>query len=109
MTKTVAFQNQVKSLIDNLKGICANYGLGNDGDEYKVITQVFLYKFLNDKFTYEVKQLNPDLVEAEDLQKTLEEYSDENYEMLTLQLNADTAVLQPHHLISHLHLKYFYL
>ena len=103
MTKTVAFQNQVKSLIDNLKGICANYGLGNDGDEYKVITQVFLYKFLNDKFTYEVKQLNPDLVEAEDLQKTLEEYSDENYEMLTLQLNADTAVLQPHHLISHLY------
>ncbi|MBW2960421.1 HsdM family class I SAM-dependent methyltransferase [Mesonia aestuariivivens] len=103
MTTTVAFQNQVKSLIDNLKGICANYGLGNDGDEYKVITQVFLYKFLNDKFTYEVKQLNPDLVEAEDLQKTLEEYSDENYEMLTLQLNADTAVLQPHHLISHLY------
>ncbi len=31
-------------------------GLGNDGNEFKIITQVFLYKFLNDKFAYEVKQ-----------------------------------------------------
>ena len=29
--------------------------MGNDGNEYKIITQVFLYKFLNDKFGYELK------------------------------------------------------
>jgi len=29
--------------------------LGNDGNEFKIITQVFLYKFTNDKFAYEVK------------------------------------------------------
>lgn len=38
------------ALIDALKTICRSYGLGNDGNEYKIITQVFLYKFLNDKF-----------------------------------------------------------
>ncbi|AOW17117.1 N-6 DNA methylase [Polaribacter vadi] len=102
MTTTVQFQTEVKNLIDSLKGICSNYGLGNDGDEYKIITQVFLYKFLNDKFAYEVKQLNPALAKVEKWQKAIEALPDEEYEMLTLQLNADTAVLQTQHLISHL-------
>ncbi|NDI99422.1 SAM-dependent DNA methyltransferase [Flavobacterium sp. LaA7.5] len=102
MTTTVQFQTQVKGLIDSLKGICSNYGLGNDGDEYKIITQVFLYKFLNDKFAYEVKQLKPNLAKAEKWQKAIEKLSGEEYEMLTLQLNADTAILEPHHFISHL-------
>lgn len=102
MTTTVEFQTQVKNLIDNLKGICANYGLGNSGDEYIIITQTFLYKFLNDKFAYEVKKLNPELAKVENWQKAIEQLSDEEYEMLTLQLTADTAVLQSHHFISHL-------
>lgn len=46
---TQNFTDQTKSLIDSLKTICANYGLGNDGNEFKIISQVFLYKFLNDK------------------------------------------------------------
>ncbi|MCR2005632.1 hypothetical protein NSB20_08825 [Bacteroides acidifaciens] len=32
-------------LIDGLKATCQSYGMGNDGNEYKIITQVFLYKF----------------------------------------------------------------
>lgn len=102
MTTTVQFQTQVKNLIDSLKGICSNYGLGNSGDEYIIITQTFLYKFLNDKFAYEVKQLNPELAEADNWQKAIEQLNEEAYEMLTLQLSADTAVLKPHHFISHL-------
>ncbi|MEO2060815.1 MAG: class I SAM-dependent DNA methyltransferase [Mesonia sp.] len=102
MTTTVQFQTQVKNLIDSLKGICSNYGLGNSGDEYIIITQTFLYKFLNDKFAYEVKQLNPELAKADNWQKAIEQLSEEEYEMLTLQLSADTAVLKPHHFISHL-------
>ena len=54
---TQDFTAQTKELIDNLKGVCASYGLGNDGNEFKIITQVFLYKFMNDKFGYEVKQI----------------------------------------------------
>lgn len=37
------FQKQATALIDDLKGVCANYGLGNDGNEFKIITQIFLY------------------------------------------------------------------
>ena len=47
-------------LIDDLKSTCQTYGLGNDGNEYKIITQVFLYKFLNDKFTHEIKKIRPE-------------------------------------------------
>ena len=38
------FQQKTKTLIDSLKSICANYGLGNDGNdgnEFKIITQTF--------------------------------------------------------------------
>jgi len=49
------FKNKVTALIDSLKSISANYGLGNDGNEFKIITQVFLYKFMNDKFAYQIK------------------------------------------------------
>ena len=54
----IDFKEKTKTLIDSLKSISANYGLGNDGNEFKIITQVFLYKFMNDKFAYEVKKLD---------------------------------------------------
>ncbi len=41
---TVDFEKQTKELIDSLKAICTSYGLGNDGNEFKIITQLFLYK-----------------------------------------------------------------
>lgn len=44
-------------MIDSLKGVCGNSGLGNDGNEFKIVTQVFLYKFINDKFAHEKKSL----------------------------------------------------
>lgn len=53
------------ALIDALKATCQSYGMGNDGNEYKIITQVFLYKFINDKFGYEVKQISSKLAAAE--------------------------------------------
>ena len=62
---TQDFTTQTKELIDNLKGVCTSYGLGNDGNEFKIITQVFLYKFMNDKFGHEVKLLDAKLKNAE--------------------------------------------
>jgi type I restriction enzyme M protein len=44
------FKAKATTLIDDLKSVCAQNGLGNDGNEFKIITQLFLYKFLNDKF-----------------------------------------------------------
>jgi type I restriction enzyme M protein len=61
---TKDFTVDTKQLIDNLKGVCTSYGLGNDGNEFKIITQVFLYKFMNDKFSYEVKQIDSKLKHA---------------------------------------------
>jgi len=97
------FTTQTKTLIDNLKGICSTYGLGNDGNEFKIITQVFLYKFMNDKFGYEVKQLDSKLKNAENWEKTISEYSDKDYEMLLLKMSADSAKLKREHFLSNLH------
>ena len=94
------FQIKTKALIDNLKSISANYGLGNDGNEFKIITQVFLYKFMNDKFAYEVKKIDNKLKNSENWEKEISNYSDEDYEMLLMQLGADTAKLFPEHFIS---------
>src|SRR4030066_1211602 len=100
---TKDFENKVKSLIDELKGVCANYGLGNDGNEFKIITQVFLYKFLNDKFAFGAKQIDKNLATDDNWQETLKNYSKNDYEMLLMQLSEGTAQLQPEHFIASLY------
>lgn len=102
---TQDFTAQTKELIDNLKGVCTSYGLGNDGNEFKIITQVFLYKFMNDKFGYEVKQLEPKLATAESWEKEIAQYSDKQYEMLLLRMNPDSAKLKREHFLSNLYNK----
>ncbi|HZH67972.1 MAG TPA: class I SAM-dependent DNA methyltransferase, partial [Chitinophagales bacterium] len=98
----IDFTEKTKDLIDSLKGISASYGLGNDGNEFKIITQVFLYKFMNDKFAHEVKKIDKKLKDADNWEQVISSYSDDDYEMLLLQLGADTAKLRPHHFISNL-------
>lgn len=92
----------VKKLIDDLKAICKNYGLGNDGNEYKIIVQVFLYKFICDKFGYSIKKTNERLKTAE---KWEEEYTNmnesEREEILDI-LDPNIPKLKPEHLISNL-------
>ncbi len=100
MNKTLEFEIKTKELIDNLKSVCAQYGLGNDGNEFKIITQVFLYKFLNDKFAYEVKQLEPKLAKAQSWEQELKKFKKKDYEMLLMQLSESTARLWPEHFIS---------
>lgn len=97
------FTAKTKELIDNLKGVCASYGLGNDGNEFKIITQVFLYKFMNDKFGYEVKELEPKLKKAANWEQEIARYSDKQYEMLLLRMSADSARLKREHFLSRLH------
>ena len=94
------YMEQTQNLIDELKAICANNGLGNDGNEFKIITQVFLYKYLNDKFIYEIKIAEPSLAEASPIEPVLNNYSDDDYEMLLMALHPSTARLKREHLIS---------
>ncbi|WP_308992762.1 class I SAM-dependent DNA methyltransferase [Mariniflexile litorale] len=99
---TNQFETQTKALIDDLKSVCANYGLGNDGNEFKIITQVFLYKFLNDKYVYELKQLEPDLAKAKNFDEALKKYTEDDLEMLTMQISENTARIAPKNLLSRL-------
>lgn len=96
------FTNQTKRLIDSLKGICASYGLGNDGNEFKIITQSFLYKFLNDKFGHEIKLLDPSLAKSENWEKEIATYSDNDYNLLLARMSPGAARLKPEHFISNL-------
>lgn len=99
---TQDFERKTKDLIDSLKSVCASNGLGNDGNEFKIITQVFLYKFLNDKFAYSIKQLDRSIRDADSWEKAVTELNDSDFEMLLLQLPAGTASLRPEHFITHL-------
>lgn len=99
------FQSKTKQLIDDLKSTCARNGLGNDASEFKIITQVFLYKLLNDKFTYETKQIEPKLANSDNWEQAFIALSDDEREMLAMQLPADAAELKQEHFISTLFAK----
>ena len=93
---------RTKRMIDDLKTICANFGLGGSPGEYKIITQVFLYKYLNDKFFYQVRKAEPSLAKEKNLEAVLGDMPDDQYEMLLAMLGGDTARLKKTHYISYL-------
>ena len=105
MTQVHEFERQTKVLIDDLKAVSANYGLGNDGNEFKIITQVFLYKFLNDKFIYEVKKIDTGIASADNIDEALSSFSTDDYEMLMMQLGERTAHIKPDQFISSLFIR----
>lgn len=95
---------QTHEMIDNLKAICTNYGLGNTGNEYKIITETFLYKFLNDKFFYELKKTVPAFKSktTRELEKILADMSENEFDSQTLYLSPHTAIIKPTQFISYL-------
>lgn len=97
-------QTQTKTMIDDLKSVCANYGLGNASSEYKIITEVFLYKFLNDKFIAEVRKATTSFADftPAQIEEKLSKMNIDDYEDLLLDINADTAKLSQKHFISYL-------
>lgn len=94
-----SYQQQSRDLIDGLKAVCAHHGLGNDGNEYKIIVQVFLYKLLSDKFAWEMKRLEPKLAKAGDWIAVWQVLPKKEREMLELQLGADVPRLTAAQLI----------
>lgn len=61
------FLDVVKQMIDRLKAMSESLGLSNTGDEYKIISELFTYKFLNDKLLYDFKN-------REDEKESFDEY-----------------------------------
>ena len=102
MPKEKSIKEKTIELIDALKATCQTYGMGNDGNEYKIITQVFLYKYLNDKFGYEVKKISEKLKKSEKWEITYEEMTeDERFDIFD-SLSSDVPHLYPQHLIANL-------
>ena len=91
-------KNQTYALIDDLKKTTTENGLAGSGNEYVVIVEIFLYKFLNDKFIYEAKKENPGLANAEDFFAALDAMSEDDYEEMCDSM-LDTIILKKEHLI----------
>ncbi len=91
------------NLIDELKATCQQKGLGNDGNEFKIITQVFLYKFLNDKFGWTLKnkegRYKKQFAKAEKWDEEYAKLSDEEQKRVCRSLGADCPNLYTRHLI----------
>ena len=98
----MSIKEKTFALIDGLKATCQQYGLGNDGNEYKIITQVFLYKFLNDKFGFELKKISPKLRDAEKWESVYEAMSEDDRLDLWDMLSPDIPRLKAEHLIANL-------
>lgn len=89
-----SYVETVENLVDRIKGILTSAGLGGEAGEYKLVTQSFLYKFLNDKFLYEAKKEDS----VNDYQHLMD-LNDDDYEMLQLSLDGNSAQIQRKDLI----------
>ena len=90
-----------KAMIDGLKTVCANAGLANDSSEYKIITEAFLYKFLNDKFLHELRKIDR-FKDSGDIEADYSAMDEDEREFELVDLPAGTAVIRPEYLISYL-------
>lgn len=103
-SNTQTAKNQIITIIDKLKATCASYGIGNDGNEYKIIISIFLYKFLNDKFAYEAKQADPKLqAKGKEWESQVATYSDKDYQTLLYKIGTKSAHLKREHYLSSLY------
>lgn len=94
---------KTEKMIDELKSVCSTYGLGNASSEYKIITEIFLYKYLNDKFIYETKKVAKELNEnstTKEVEKYLDSLSPEQFSILTMRMGANVAKIQNSYRVS---------
>lgn len=95
------------ALIDSLKSTTGEYGLANGGSEYRIITEIFLYKFFNDKFGYEAKNIDSPykdrLLKAEKWDAEYDTFSEDEVEDLFTYLPGNVPRLKPHHTLAHLY------
>lgn len=93
---------RTKQLIDRLKATCAQYGLGNDGNEYKIITEIFLYKYMNDMFGHEAKLANDRLGQADKWDVEYDNFAEADEDDLFDFLQPGTPRLRHEHTLTHL-------
>lgn len=94
-------------LIDSLKSTTGAFGLAGTGWEYKIVTEIFLYKFFNDKFGYEAKRnkLYGERLckEESNWDEEYDKFTEEEVEDLFSYLPASVPRLKPEHTLSHVY------
>ena len=94
------------ALIDSLKSTTGAFGLAGTGSEYKIVTEMFLYKFFNDKFGYEAKRAQvygERLSKAEKWDAEYDTFTEDEVEDLFSYLPASVPRMKPEHTLSHLY------
>lgn len=80
MPNYVELEKNIKNIIDDLQGLCNTNGLSNTASEEIIVTSVFLYKFLNDKFIANLKKFADEMeVSIEDVKKNKNDLLDAFY------------------------------
>lgn len=96
---------KTEKMIDELKSVCNTYGLGNASSEYKIITELFLYKYLNDKFLYETKRVAKELNEnssTKEVEQYLDSLNPTDFSKLVMRMNPNVARIKNEYRISYL-------
>lgn len=50
-------EEKIKRMADDLQSVCASYGMANQASEEMIITNLFLYKFLNDRYMVNLNRI----------------------------------------------------
>lgn len=106
MSSNINISDATIALIDSLKSTTNAFGLAGTGSEYRIVTEMFLYKFFNDKFGYEAKldeEYGERLRNAEKWDAEYDTFTDEEVEDLFSYLPASVPRLRPKHTLSHLY------
>ncbi len=56
-----ALETKIHQMVDDLQGLCSTVGLSNTANEEVIVTSVFLYKFLNDKFMHSLEEFSKEI------------------------------------------------
>lgn len=106
MSESINISEATIALIDSLKSTTNAFGLAGTGSEYRIVTEMFLYKFFNDKFGYEAKrdeEYGERLRNAEKWDEEYDKFTDEEVEDLFSYLPASVPKMRPEHTLSHLY------
>lgn len=106
MSETINISDATIALIDSLKSTTNAFGLAGTGSEYRIVTEMFLYKFFNDKFGYEVKRnskFGERLRNAEKWDEEYDKFTDKEVEDLFSYLPNSVPKVRPEHTLSHLY------
>lgn len=80
-----ALETKIHQMVDDLQGLCSTVGLSNTANEEVVVTSVFLYKFLNDKFMQALEEFAKEIelsvdevLKDEDMLEAFYQYNSKN-------------------------------